>query len=522
MSLVMRKTSKWWYARYKIDGKEFVKNLHVEIRGARPKDLSEKGSVYFENSRGEAQQAFDRLMAEVHSGKSETQLVEAVYEARAGKKLNRHTIDEFPALWLNKPRRRSLSSEHQKQTLAKLNSFVAYIKEHYPKVLRVDQLRTEHVSAFLDTLEQKGVTAETWNKYLVPIKTALRRAGVPAAREILSKEVETVYRQPFTVEELNAVLEAAQSDPLIYSLAITAACTAMRRKDCCFLKWESIDLNAGFITVKTSKTGEVVDIPMANMLEAEIRNQKRRKSEYVFPDAKALYETNPTALTHRFKAVLKKAGFDDGEDLPTNEYKTDDCTPEEIRKAATEVFHGEKLNYALALLDAYLAGNCIRTSAKAAGISISTASLYLNKLETHLEKAFIRGKIRVVKTKEIAKPTRGRMYEERETGILRASIRDFHSLRTTFVTIALMRGLPLDVVRKITGHRTVELVTKHYFRPERQQLREAMQKTLPDILNSSSDTKSPTEEALELMKTLNGNNWKTVKGKVIAILEAKK
>ena len=516
MSLVMRKTSQWWYGRYKVDGKDFVKNLHVEIRGTRPVTLQETGSVYFENSRGEAQAALDKLLDEVHSGKSETQLAEAVYEARAGQRLNRYKIDDLSKIWINKPRRRPLSEEHRKQTIAKVENFAAYLKAHYPKLTRVDQVRPLHVQAFLEDLEQSGITAETWNKYLIPIKTVLKRAGVPAAKELLAKDVETVYRKPYTIEELNAILEAAHSDPLIYSIVVTAACTAMRRKDCCFLNWQQVDFEAGFITVKTSKTGQEVDIPMSNMLQAEIMNQRGNGSDYVFPDAKLLYEADPSALTRRFKAVLRLAGFDDGSSA-TIERKTDPYTNAEIYQVAAKIYKGEKLACAQAILAAYLAGNCVEKTAKLAGFSQSTVSLYLNKLEDRLGKAFIRGKCRPVSV--VALPTRGKTNEERAHGMNRASVRDFHSFRTTFVTLALMRGLPIDIVRKITGHQTVNVVTKHYFRPEREQLKAAMQKALPGLLTSAAKPFTPAERAAEILRSATASDWKSKIRDALKILD---
>jgi integrase len=516
MSLVMRKTSKWWYGRYKVDGKEFVKNLQVEIRGTRPESLNETGSVHFENSRGEAQAALDKLISEIESGKSEAELAEAVYEARAGKKLRRYRIQDLNQIWIDKPRRRPPSEKHREITFAKLDSFTSYLETHYTKLTRVDQLNPIHIQAFLHHLEQRGVTAETWNKYLIPIKTVLKRAGVPAAKELLAKDVETVYRKPYTIEELNAILEAAHSDPMIYSIAVTAACTAMRRKDCCFLSWDSVDLDAGFITVKTSKTGQVVDIPMSNMLHAEILNQRGNGSDYVFPDAKRLYEADPATLTRRFQAVLRRAGFDDGRPAPA-ERKTDPYTDEEIYRVAGKIYKGEKLACAQAILAAYLAGNCVEKTAKLAGFSQSTVSLYLNELENRLGKAIIRGKCRPAQN--VALPTRGKISEERKTGLLRASVRDFHSFRTTFVTLALMRGLPIDIVRKITGHQTVNVVTKHYFRPEREQLKAAMQKALPGLLTSAAKPFTPAERAAELLRTVNAKNWQKVTQNALAILE---
>ncbi|VGO17583.1 hypothetical protein PDESU_06181 [Pontiella desulfatans] len=519
MGLAIKKNSAWWYGRYMIDGKEHFTNLQVRIRGSRPVKLSETGSVQFENSRGEAQGALDKLLENIQAGRSEAKLAEAVYEARSGEKLKRYTISDLPQIWIDKPRQRKPSERHSKQTVAKLERFGSFLASAYPELSRIDQLRPMHVQAFLEQLGRRGVTSETWNKYLVAIKAVLKRAGVPAAREILSKETETVSRQPFSIDELQAIFEAArESDPLIYSLAVTAACTAMRQKDCCYLRWDDVDLGAGFISVKTSKTGQEVDIPLADVLRDEIKGQVGNGAEYVFPDAAKLYTANRSGISSRFKRVLKVAGFDTGSPRPPVECKSDPCKPGELHRAASKLFKGDKLERAKAVVDVYMAGNGVRPTAKETGLSVSTVSLYLNELEAATGKAIIRGKRRPVDPAKL--PTRGAMAKERERGLLKASLRDFHSFRTTFVTLALMRGMPLDIVRKITGHKTADVVMKHYFRPQREQLRAAMQSTMPGLLTSGAKPTDPAARAADLLRTAKADNWQAVIDEALGVLES--
>lgn len=123
---------------------------------------------------------------------------------------------------------------------------------------------------------------------------------------------------PFTPEELQAVLTAAQSDILVYPLVVTAACTAMRKGACCHLRWDSVDLQNGFITVKTSKTGRTVDIPLADLLSKEIEKQNTNGSEYVFPELAKRYYSDDTYLTKRFKSILARLVFMTGKPLPQN------------------------------------------------------------------------------------------------------------------------------------------------------------------------------------------------------------
>ncbi|VGO12623.1 hypothetical protein PDESU_01176 [Pontiella desulfatans] len=496
MGLAIRKDSKWWYGRYYVDGKEFVKRLNVEVSGERPSKLSLEGDKAFERSRIKAEEALNVLLADVHSNKTEEQRAQAVYEARAGSKLRKYKLSDLSKIWLEKPRKRAPSEEHRKQCISKLEKFSGFIELHYPKVSRVDQVRYDHVKAFLDHLEEDGVTAETWNKYLSVIRSVLRRVGVPAAADIITKDADTVFREPYSIEELNAILDKAKSDSLIFSLVVTAACTAMRRKDCCYLLWESIDFEERFITVKTSKTGVTVDIPMADLLADLVEGQKGNGSTYVFPDAKELYESDPTAITRRFKQVLRLAGFGKA---PV-EYKADAYTLDELKEKSEELYAGNKLKHVLDVVEAYCSGLSMRKSAERAGVTISTASLYLNDLESATGKAIIRGKARTVD--DGAGQRRGEIRRSRKNGKLAASIRDFHSFRTTWVTLALMNGMPIETVRKVTGHQTADIVTKHYFRPHRAELKKAMQKSLPGLLTSSSSILAPNEQALEELRAI--------------------
>ena len=87
-------------------------------------------------------------------------------------------------------------------------------------------------------------------------------------------------------------------------------CSTMRRGDCCLLKWDDVDLDAGFLTVKTAKTGEMVDIPIFPMLREELQRAKALTAgqEYCFPRAAEMYSNNPDGITWRVKQVLARAG----------------------------------------------------------------------------------------------------------------------------------------------------------------------------------------------------------------------
>src|SRR5690606_959722 len=86
---------------------------------------------------------------------------------------------------------------------------------------------------------------------------------------------------------------------------------------------EAVDLKAGFVTVKTSKTGEYVQIPIFPLLRAVLEKAlavpSTRAPHYVFPKLEAHYRINPDHLTDRVCRVMRAAGFFDPEDAKTDE-----------------------------------------------------------------------------------------------------------------------------------------------------------------------------------------------------------
>ena len=72
---------------------------------------------------------------------------------------------------------------------------------------------------------------------------------------------------------------------------------------------------------------------------------------------------------------------------------------------------------------------------------------------------------------------------ERKIGSKAASLYGWHSLRATFVVLALEAGVPLADVQKVVGHSTAEM-TLQYFNPETkhaaERVREQMRGTVLD------------------------------------------
>jgi hypothetical protein len=75
---------------------------------------------------------------------------------------------------------------------------------------------------------------------------------------------------------------------------------------------------------------------------------------------------------------------------------------------------------------------------------------------------------------------------ERTFGLRAASKYDFHALRTTFVTLALSAGISVEILKALTGHATVEIVMRHYFKPKGSDFADQLTQAMPKVLTAPS------------------------------------
>ena len=108
------------------------------------------------------------------------------------------------------------------------------------------------------------------------------------------------------------------------------------------------------------------------------------------------------------------------------------------------------------------------------------------------------------------------MRATREAGQRLASVRDFHSLRVTRVTGALTAGVPLELVHKFTGHKTIDIVLKHYFQPGKEAFRQALQSAMPKLLTNGQ--KTPKEEMREILEGMSAKTLKMDKARALGLL----
>ena len=314
----------------------------------------------------------------------------------------------------------------------------------------------------MDAEADRGITAKTWNDTLKSLRATFKyllpAGAINPFSDLPTRATETVFRKPYSPEKLAAILDAARTDEFIRPVLVAGICTAMRRGDCCLLPWRDVDLKQRFITVKTAKTGQTVSTPIFPLLYDELKSRadnRKPDDEFVFPEQALMYQQNPDGIIWRVKKVLAAAGFRDGEELSQT------ASGKPVRRLPDALVHPSGQN----------------------------------------------GE---------ATPVRGTIHVMRKIGLRRASVRDFHSFRVTWVTLALTAGVPLELVQKVTGHQTAETVLKHYFQPGREAFRQALQVAMPKLLTNGQ--KSPKDKMREILVGMNSRSWKADKARLEEIM----
>ena len=536
-----------WYGRFKINGKRQCVSLGVKVAGTPPAShsLKDRGDTTFECSRATAQAKLASIVEEARSKRDSAHLVEKLYEIKTGEVIKSVKLDDLAAEWAMIARRREPNSRYASQCQSTLNRFVEFVRHENPQAVELLLVTPTLARAFLDAEAKRGVSGKTWNDTLKLLRATFRHL-LPAGRinpfaNTPTRESETVFRQPFTPKELGAINEAAKADEFIQPIIIVGMCTAMRRGDCCLLDWKDVDLGKRFITVKTSKTGQTVSIPIFPMLQDELKAQAKnagaKRAGYVFPEQAKMYSENPDGITWRVKKILAVAlgepvvEAEDTTGLPT-------LSTEETRKRGEAYIatlpEVEKRPRLTAVFKLYMDGGNIAAVMAGAKVSKGSVSGYLNEIESAIGCRIVRGSSHTNKGDSVKDGMKDAgLYRERKHGLRRASVRDFHSFRVTWVTLALTAGVPLELVQKVTGHKTTDIVLKHYFQPGREAFRSALNAAMPKLLMSGSGVETVKPETLKpgvekqdkailaILERSTAKTWKQDQARVLEMLKGK-
>jgi hypothetical protein len=166
------------------------------------------------------------------------------------------------------------------------------------------------------------------------------------------------------------------------------------------------------------------------------------------------------------------------------------------------------------IFEAYLAGKTVSIVAADLKVSKGTVSCHLNEIARMINAAVIRRP-----GLSVAPTVRGLITARGEGPRLKAaSVRGWHSFRTTFITLALSAGMPMELVRRVTGHTTVDVVLKHYFRPGREQFRQAMQAAMPKMLSAGGNVPTRDDQIRAILAKMTAKSLRQDKERILELL----
>jgi integrase len=489
---------KQWYGVYTdADGTRAVVNLNVRVRGNPPNSLRKTGDPLFEASRKKAQDALDVHAADARRKGRADHLTERLIEAKTGQKVQYARIADLPSRWRGLGREVPATEAHLVNCDAHFQRFINFMRTHKADATFLYEVTPDDAGAFVTHVREKLAPATAHYGVRLIAKALSRFLPVGAMNpfgEFIGRRKNNasgvVHRQPFTADELRTLLAAAKDDPFMYPLIVTAACSGMRRGDVCGLKWSSVDLHGGMLTVKTSKTEATVEIPIFGPLRTVLKGRKGSGHGYVFPEAAAMMKKNADGLSYRFKALVARALDKKAPKALPAIIPAADMAAEAVAAINAKTLEEKRRDRLLDTFRRYAAGESVRHIFVATGLSKAIISYDLHLIQKWTGKDFIRSAQAPGVGAAIDRVTR----VKREHGQKAASVRDWHALRTTFVTLALSAGVPIELVRRVTGHATVEVVLKHYFRPDREQFKAVLAAAMPDVLTGRSVEMTPREE----------------------------
>ena len=302
MASVFKKPgSPYWYAAFRD---------HLDMRVQRStKQRAHAAAVQIANQwERAASKGRRRTLTEAQARRVIAEMVEDT----TGEALHFHSCREWLREWL--AGKRGVVADRSLEKYEQVTeAFLRHLGERAE--LPLGAISPRDVRDFRDALRAKRRTAGTVNQTVrkvlsAPFHAAAKLGYIPmnpcAAVEAL-KDGDDAQRDTFSPAQVAKLVKAAEGD---WRGAILAGYfTGLRLRDVSDLRWESIDMDAGLLRMKTRKTGANVTLPIHAEFAAWLRSQARGIGKApVFPTLTGKATGGAHGLSGRFTAIMEKAG----------------------------------------------------------------------------------------------------------------------------------------------------------------------------------------------------------------------
>ncbi len=103
-----------------------------------------------------------------------------------------------------------------------MKDFVTFLNTNHPAVREMADVQQSMGRAYFVKVEARGVSGKTYNNTLIFLRScfeALKDEGGIPKNPFLgmpTKDEDTVFRKPYSEEDLAVIVKAAKEDPFIY------------------------------------------------------------------------------------------------------------------------------------------------------------------------------------------------------------------------------------------------------------------------------------------------------------------
>ena len=507
-----------WYGRLTRNGRKVDIKLDVgPIKGEIPTtpggqwDRNAKGDAAFERSREAAEKAFLELVKGDGKRRQSLERLENARRALTGQGFVRTPLSTLFSKWSAIKRQKPPTEIRKGIAKTTFSNFAAFADTFARKCGKtcttLEDVSPEMAAAYFEKLKgqyawetAKGrfsLMRNAWRRFARangetnPFDGVILRGGAKDERARIS-------RVPLTLNQAKRLFEIVREKrPSLFPLVACAATTGLRLGDAVALKWSDIELernpaahkNGRFGTIglreglATSKTGARVVLPIIEPFASVLRDMDAKRDdrdEYLFPAELERYnhasksksgKTNfslRSGLVREIKPFFALAVADDAKTRPeqVEEVKEPKTLDETLALIEAARFAPTKAKRLRMVAEVRATGAKAKTISQDLGLSPAQVSADLRTLE-ELTGDKLRSSDMGRRESELGTAKRELVKLTRRGGApgrQAASIYGWHSLRATFVVLALEAGVPLAYVEKAVGHATTNM-TLQYFNP---------------------------------------------------------
>ncbi len=349
------------------------------------------------------------------------------------------------------------SKSHIGHSTGALKRFARFMKESHPSVKNMDGVTKDQIKAFLNTIDEEKLGPRTWNYYLVLLREMFTRHEPDASACVVLKDTKekdlNTTHRKFYTEKQLRAIHKAAKGDVFIRPLIALGINTPLRLGDC------CKLLWG-------------DVDLENRFLIIKRTLKNKKGVNI-------------PIWEQLQTELEKHPRGDGFVLP-EQAAMYEKNPTGINSRLKAVF------------------------AKA-GIKFFEKEKALINSDQASEK----DNVSQVPEEESAEDDQ--KHKQTAKGPRRVNETAFQAFRVTWVTRALLCGVPDEIVIKATGHTTVQMVRDHYFQPGREDMRDQLEPAKPQL--SGTRAKRPEREMVNILKNMTERSWEKDRARLLKLVK---